>query len=77
MSSTAAGRGQRKRTGKLEDKITKITKSEEQKGKKRNKRGSETSENVTRNLEFMLPKFQKERIKRMELKKSISSNTFF
>ena len=38
MSSTAAGRGQRKRTGKLEDKITKITKSEEQKGKKKSKR---------------------------------------
>ena len=38
MNSTAAGRGQRKRTGKLKDKITKITKSEEQKGKKKRKR---------------------------------------
>lgn len=71
MSSNAEGRGQRKRIGKLEDKITKITKSEEQKEKneKKRNRGSGFSGNVTRDLTLVFPKFQKERRKRVELKK--------
>lgn len=46
-----------------------MCRTKRKKKRKEKKRGSEISENVTRDLEFMLPKFQKERIKRMELKK--------